>query len=355
MTKYYTRACNFYYGANAKLLIKKKLALPLCGNKNIAFDKVEVISRNNKKVLSKTIKINQIENLGISSKKKVKEDLKKIVLKRKNFLNNINFSEPSIMGILNLTPDSFSDGGKFNKKQKAQKHIKKMIKAGAKIIDVGGESTRPGSKTVPIKEEWKRVKNTIKNFKRRYKKICLSIDTRKSDIMINAIKLKVDLVNDVSGFSYEKKSLSKLKKYNIAKVLHHMQGTPNTMQKNPKYKNVLLDIYDFFDNGIKKIKNKKIVVDPGIGFGKNLKHNLTLISKISLFHSLGFPILIGTSRKRFISQISGDYDSKERIGGTIASVLFLLSQGVQIFRVHDVKEVKQGILVFEKILSNFKN
>ena len=127
------------------------------------------------------------------------------------------------------------------------------------------------------------------------------------------------------------------------------------MQKNPKYKNVLLDIYDFFEKGIKKIDNKKIIIDPGIGFGKNLKHNLTLISKISLFHSLGFPILIGTSRKRFISQISGVNDSKERIGGTIASVLFLLSQGVQIFRVHNVNEVKQGILVFRKILSNFKN
>ena len=134
-----------------------------------------------------------------------------------------------------------------------------------------------------------------------------------------------------------------------------MQGTPNTMQKNPKYKNVLLDIYDFFESSIKKIGDKKIVIDPGIGFGKNLKHNLTLISKISLFHSLGFPILVGTSRKRFISQISGINDSKERIGGTIASVLFLLSQGVQIFRVHNVNEVKQGILVFRKILSNFKN
>ena len=133
-----------------------------------------------------------------------------------------------------------------------------------------------------------------------------------------------------------------------------MQGTPNTMQKNPYYKNVLLDIYDFFEKKIKKnFDNKKIVLDPGIGFGKNLKHNLTLISKISLFHSLGFPILVGTSKKRFISQISGINDSKERLGGTIASVLFLLSQGVQIFRVHNVNEVKQGILVFKKILSNF--
>ena len=355
MTKYYTRACNFYYGANAKLLIKKKLALPLCGNKNIAFDKVEVITRRNNKILSKIINIKKIETLNSSPKKKVKQDLKKIVLKRKNFLKNINFLEPSIMGILNLTPDSFSDGGKFNKQKKAKNHILNMIKAGANIIDVGGESTRPGSKTVLTNMEWRRIENIVKNFKKKHKKACLSIDTRKSEVMIKAIKHGADLISDVSGFNYENQSLSRLKKYNIAKVLHHMQGTPNTMQKNPKYKNVLLDIYDFFEEGIKKIDNKKIIIDPGIGFGKNLKHNLTLISRISLFHSLGFPILIGTSRKRFISQISGINDSKERIGGTVASVLFLLSQGVQVFRVHNVNEVKQGILVFSKILSNFKN
>ena len=129
-----------------------------------------------------------------------------------------------------------------------------------------------------------------------------------------------------------------------------MQGSPNTMQNNPKYKNVLLDIYDYFENQIKKMNDKKIIIDPGIGFGKTLKHNLTLISKISLFHSLGLPILIGTSRKRFINQIADLYDSKERIGGTMASVLYLLTQGVQIFRVHNVLEVKQGILVFNKIL-----
>ena len=132
-----------------------------------------------------------------------------------------------------------------------------------------------------------------------------------------------------------------------------MQGTPDTMQLNPKYKNVLLDIYDYFEKNIDmNFKDKKIILDPGIGFGKNLKHNLTLISKISLFHSLGLPILVGTSRKKFINQISGKYDSEDRIGGTLASVLFLLLQGVQIFRVHNVKEVKQGILVFKKILNS---
>ena len=169
MTKYYTRACNFYYGTNAKFLIKKKLALPLCGNKNIGFDKIEIITRKKKKVLSNIIHINKIKNLNTSSKKKVRKDLKKIVLKRENFLKNINFSEPSIMGILNLTPDSFSDGGRFNKKKKAQKHIVEMIKGGAKIIDVGGESTRPGSKTVPTKTEWKRIESVIKNFKKKHK------------------------------------------------------------------------------------------------------------------------------------------------------------------------------------------
>ena len=131
-----------------------------------------------------------------------------------------------------------------------------------------------------------------------------------------------------------------------------MQGSPDTMQIKPNYKNVLLDIYDFFEENLnKRIKDNKVILDPGIGFGKTLKHNLTLISKISLFHSLGLPILIGTSRKRFIKQISGVYDSQDRTGGTLASVLYLLSQGIQIFRVHNVKEVKQGILVFEKILN----
>ncbi len=350
MRKYYTRACNFYHGRAAKNLIKLKKAFPLNGKKDIAFDRIEIFSREKNKVRVNSIHIKKVNKLNKKIRKIVKHDLKKIISKRKNFLKNINFSEPSIMGILNLTPDSFSDGGKFNNNIKAFKQISNMINSGAKIIDAGGESTRPGSKTISKKIEWKRVQHVIKNFKKKYRSVSLSIDTRKSDIMIDSLKYGVDLINDVSGFNYDKLSLLKLKNYNISKVLHHMQGNPNTMQKNPKYNNVLLDIYDFFENEIKhNLTNDKILVDPGIGFGKTLKHNLTLISKISLFHSLGFPILVGTSRKRFINQISGEYDSKDRTGGTLASVLFLLSQGVQVFRVHNVREVKQGIMVFKKI------
>ena len=349
MRKYYTRACNFYHGSDATKLIKLNKALPLNGKKDIAFDNIEIFSREKKGVKVNLIHLKKINKLSKNIRKVIKKDLKNITSKRKNFLKNINFSNPTIMGILNLTPDSFSDGGKFNSNSKAFKHISQMINAGAKIVDVGGESTRPGSKTIDPKMEWKRVEYVISKFKKKYKKTCLSIDTRKSDLMIKSVRCGVDLINDVSGFNYDSNALFKLRNYNISKVLHHMQGTPNTMQKKPKYKNVLLDIYDFFERGISNISNDKIILDPGIGFGKTLKHNLTLISKISLFHSLGFPILVGTSRKRFINQISGEYDSKDRTGGTLASVLYLLSQGVQIFRVHNVREVKQGIMVYEKI------
>ena len=353
MRKYYTRPCNFYYGKNAKRLVYSKKALPLNGKHNIAFDQIEIFSRQKKQIKSNLIYFKNIKKLSKVVKKVVKKDLKNIVSKRSNFLKNVNFSETSIMGVLNLTPDSFSDGGKFNSKKKSFHHILDMIKSGANIIDIGGESTRPGSNIITPQSEWKRIEHVVRNFKKKHKSICLSIDTRKSDIMLRSIKCGADLINDVSGFNFDLRSVSKLKRLGTPKVLHHMQGTPNTMQKNPKYTDVLLDIFDFFEENIhKKFDNKKIILDPGIGFGKNLKHNLTLISKISLFHSLGFPILVGTSRKRFIGYISGKHDSKYRMGGTLASVLFLLSQGVQIFRVHDVKEIKQGILVFEKILLN---
>ena len=169
-----------------------------------------------------------------------------------------------------------------------------------------------------------------------------------------SMKHNVDIINDVSCFQFDTKSFDIVKNKNLWKIIHHMQGTPQTMQINPRYNNALLDIYDFFEREIEKFKNlkygKKIILDPGIGFGKNLKHNLMILNKISLFHSLGFPILIGTSRKRFIKQISGKYDTKERIGGTLSSIIFSLTQGIKIFRVHNVQEVKQSLLVFETLL-----
>ena len=259
------------------------------------------------------------------------------------------------MGVINLTPDSFSDGGKYNKKNLGFNHAKYLIKKGSEILDIGGESTRPGAKDVNKIIEWKRINKNLTKIKKLNKFI--SLDTRKSWIMEKGIKNKVNLINDVSGFSYDKKSVFVLKKYKVPFVIHHMQGSPKIMQKNPNYKNVLLDIYDFFETKIKKmrlmgIQHNNIILDPGIGFGKNLKHNITLLNNISIFHSLGFPVMLGISRKKFIKDLSGNNDSKERIGGTISSSLHAMMQGVQILRVHDVNEVSQSIKVFRSL--NFK-
>ena len=351
MKKYYTRACNFFYGIESEKLVKKKLSLPLCGDTSISFNQIEIFSKNKKKVDTRVIGLKDINKLPFIIRKKISEDIKKITVKRKFFSNKNHI----IMGVLNMTPDSFSDGGKFNSQIKAYRRIKDMINSGADIIDIGGESTRPGSKIISQKNELKRVKKIIEKFKKKFPKILLSVDTRKSLVMNFSIKHNVDIINDVSCFNYDPKSFDTIKNKKIWKIIHHMQGTPQTMQINPYYNHVLLDIYDFFENEIKKLKklkyNKKIILDPGIGFGKNLKHNLMILNKISLFHSLGFPILIGTSRKKFINQISGKYDTKERIGGTLSSIIFSFSQGIKMFRVHNVKEVKQGLQVFEKLLN----
>ena len=277
------------------------------------------------------------------------------ISKRENICG-LKFDNPQIMGVLNVTPDSFSDGGLFLDEQKANNQIKLMLNSGAKIIDVGGESTRPGSETISESDEWARINIIIKEFKKNFPDLILSLDTRKSKVMSKGIKNGVDIINDVSGLSFDKKSFDVVNLKKIPLILHHMQGTPNTMQLNPTYGDVLLDIFDFFESKInffikKSYKKKLIILDPGIGFGKNLEHNLRFISKISIFHSLGCPILIGTSRKRFIEHIVTKFDTPDRTGGTLASVLYGLSQGVQLFRVHNVKEINQGILVFNKILN----
>ncbi len=349
MQRYYTRACNFYFGSQSKILVSKKKTIPLHQIKEISFDHIEIITRKSKKKIS----INQIKYLSDDLKKKVYLDIEKIKSKKKNF-SNLDFKKiPNILGVLNLTPDSFSDGGKFNTKQRGINHAIKLYKDGADLIDVGGESTRPGSNIVNKEDEWKRINQILKSI---VKKIPISLDTRKSQIMKNGIRLGVKLINDVSGLSFDPETISVLKKYKIPFVIQHTLGKPENMQKNPKYKNELLEVYDFFEQKIKLLRSKgikhnNIILDPGIGFGKKLKHNMNLIRGISIFHSLGFPILVGNSRKRFIKDISKKNDSFTRIGGTISSSLYLMTQGVQILRIHDVNEVMQAIKVFNEIIN----
>ena len=350
MKKYYTRVCNFAYGKSSIKLVNKKKNLPLKGNKKFSFSQIEIITRDSIKVID----LKDIKKLPKSLREKIDKDIKVITKKNNNF-SNLNFNKiPNIMGILNLTPDSFSDGGRFNKKKAGLKHAFDLFKLGADIVDVGGESTRPGSRSISEKEEWARIEKIIREVG---KKIPLSLDTRKANIMSKGIQIGIKLINDVSGLSYDSKTIDVLKKNKSPFVIQHSQGTPENMQNNPKYKYELLDIYDFFEKKIKflrskGIKHNNIIVDPGIGFGKNLKHNMNLIRSVSIFHTLGFPILLGLSRKKFIKDLSGKNDTKERLGGTVASSLYSMMQGVQILRIHDVNELIQSIKVFKELIKN---
>ena len=264
MPKHYTRACNFYYGTKSISLVKKKKSLPLNGNNELSFDQIEIISRISKKKIS----IDKLNTLPKLLKNKIILDLKVITSKKKNFAN-LDFSKlPNIMGILNVTPDSFSDGGKFNTQSKGVKQAIKMFSSGANIIDIGGESTRPGSKTINAKIEWNRINKILKLI---CKKIPVSLDTRKSEIMEKGIKFGVKIINDISGLNYDQKTKYILKKYKTPFVIQHSKGTPKNMQNNPRYKNELLDIYDFFEKKIKflrsyGVKHDNIIIDPGLGF-----------------------------------------------------------------------------------------
>ena len=276
--------------------------------------------------------------------------LSMLTKKRSPFVG-LNTKKPNIMGIINVTPDSFYAGSRFDPVEAVDKAYR-MIEDGADIIDIGGESTRPGADFVSIKEEKKRILNVIKNLK----KFKVSADTRKAEIMIDSIKNGARIINDVSALEFDKNSINVILKFKPNVILNHSKGTPQTMQKSPKYKNVVLDIYDFLENKINLLvklglKKDKIIIDPGIGFGKNLNHNLKLMSNISIFHALGCPIMLGSSRKSFIAKVMKTKVTEDRIGGTIASVLIGANQGVQFFRVPDIAATKEALSIYKSLVN----
>ena len=345
MRSVYVRPCNFIHGKHAAFLIQKKQALPICGNRSIGFTHVEIITKKNK---IKLISISKVKTLSKAYQQQVQQDLKQIQKKRSS-IGKLNMDKPILMGVLNVTPDSFSDGGKFNKLDKALQHAKRMIQDGAHIIDVGGESTRPGARLIPVKEECQRVIKIIQKIKKNISTV-ISIDTRKSEVMKQAVKAGAMIINDVSALDFDPHAEQIVINSKKPIILNHSQGTPETMQKNPTYQNVLIEIYDYFENKIKKLEKKgiarkHIIVDPGIGFGKNVQHNLTLMRHVSFFHSLGCPLMLGPSRKSFIGKIMGKKDSISRIGGTISAVIIGANQGVQFFRVHDIKEINEALTI----------
>ena len=257
------------------------------------------------------------------------------------------------MGILNVTPDSFSDGGQFTSSQQAADYAIKMINEGADIIDIGGESSRPGAKPVPLDEELKRLKPVIKSI-REQTDCLISIDTYKASVAEAAIDLGVDIINDITSLSYDQSMANLVSTRKVPIILMHMQGSPQNMQLNPSYNNLINDLIIFFKTKI-EIANKAgildnmIIIDPGIGFGKSVEDNFEIIRELKQIKAMGYPILLGPSRKSFIGEAL-NLPVKDRLEGTMASITVGIINGANIVRVHDVIETKRTVLILEKLL-----
>ncbi|WP_306253068.1 dihydropteroate synthase [Parvularcula sp. IMCC14364] len=260
-----------------------------------------------------------------------------------------------IMGIVNVTPDSFSDGGQHATVDSAIAHALRLADDGADILDIGGESTRPGAETVPLAEEYARVIPVIEKLAAQTTKI-ISIDTRRPEIAQAAMEAGAGMWNDVSALGFSERSLGVARKLKVPVVLMHAQGTPETMQDNPRYTDVVQDIKLWLarrihfceENGLPR---ERIIIDPGIGFGKTLEHNLAILGGLSEMKDLGCPVLLGASRKSFIGMIDKNAPAGRRLGGSIAAALTGVSQGAEIFRVHDVAETRQALATYSAMKS----
>ena len=262
-------------------------------------------------------------------------------------------SKTLIMGVLNLTPDSFSDGGLFSNPDKALSQGLKMINEGAHIVDIGGESTRPGSNPVSIDKELDRTIPIIEKI-RSISNCVISIDSYKSKIVEAALNAGANIVNDTSGLTFDHKMSELVAKKNAPLILMHIKGKPKSMQQNPNYNNLINEILSFFKKQISAaqsagIDTSKIILDPGLGFGKKIEHNFEIIRKLPQICAMGFPVLVGPSRKSFIGETL-NLPINQRIEGTMASITASIMNGARIVRVHDVEETRRTVAITEKII-----
>ncbi|HAJ94988.1 MAG TPA: dihydropteroate synthase [Actinobacteria bacterium] len=265
-------------------------------------------------------------------------------------------SAPLIMGILNITPDSFYDGGKYSSYESAVERAGKMIDEGADIIDIGGQSSRPGSKPVDFGEELKRTIPLIKYIHDNYNTL-ISIDTCRSKVALEAVSAGAHMINDISALTMDRNMASAVSKSGAAIVLMHMKGSPEYMQDDPRYSDVVDEVYEYLDMRVSYavesgISADKIIIDPGIGFGKTLEHNLAILNKIREFGSIGFPVLVGASRKSFIGKIL-DLPAEERLEGSIAAAVWAGVNGASILRVHDVAATARAVKIAHSIMAGY--
>jgi len=262
------------------------------------------------------------------------------------------FSRTHIMGVINVTPDSFSDGGKFLDVHSAVDHGLRLEQEGADFLDVGGESTRPGSEPILIDEELKRVVPVIEELSQKIK-IPISVDTYKSEVAKKALQAGAEIINDISGLRFDPKMIQVAQEFHCPVILMHIQGTPKNMQENPVYQDVVREVKDYFQERIRfavssGVDESRLILDPGIGFGKNFEHNLSLLNSLFLFKSLERPVLVGVSRKSFVGKIL-DLPVTERLEGSLAALAYSVWQGANIVRVHDVKESVRAARVIDRL------
>ncbi|ENU1226129.1 dihydropteroate synthase [Providencia rettgeri] len=265
----------------------------------------------------------------------------------------LDLSTPKVMGILNVTPDSFSDGGTHNRYQDALEHVAKMVQHGAAIIDIGGESTRPGAAEVSVNEELDRVIPVVEAIAQRFD-VWISVDTSKALVMAEAANAGMHIINDIRSL-HEPDALDVAAKTGLPVCIMHMQGQPRTMQEAPNYENVVREVKDYLDTEITRcvtagIDRQQIILDPGFGFGKNLSHNYQLLANLEQFHNFGLPLLAGMSRKSMIGQLL-NVPPQERLAGSLTCAVIAAMQGAHIIRVHDVKETVQAMQVVQMTLS----
>ena len=261
--------------------------------------------------------------------------------------------ETLVMGIVNVTPDSFSDGGEFYSSKDAIAHASKLINEGADIIDIGGESTRPGATEISSTDELKRVIPVIQGIRSNNPDILISIDTTKAIVAKEAVEVGANIINDVSGLSFDSQMPMTVASLNVPIIIMHMKGNPRNMQKNPEYKDLIDEILNYFKERIKiatkaGIDREMIILDPGIGFGKTVEHNFQILSKLNKFNKLELPLLIGPSRKSFIG-LTLNLSPEDRVDGTAATVAIGVNNGARIVRVHDVEKMKRVVMITDRI------
>ncbi len=269
----------------------------------------------------------------------------------KNLLIFDQNSTPVVFGILNVTPDSFFDGGKYLTEKSWLKRVEEMLLEGVDVIDIGAYSSRPGASDISIEEEENRLLPVIKSIKKHFKDVVISIDTFRSSVAEKSVDMGVNIINDIGGGTLDEKMFETIIKLNVPYILMHIQGNPQTMQQNPVYKNIVSDVYSYFESKIEFLNQNnfnKIIIDPGFGFGKTIEDNFTLVKNLNVFTDFKLPIMVGFSRKSMVTKIL-NCKSEESLLGTSVLNAFALGKGAKILRVHDVKEAKDTIRLFQKM------